>query len=234
MDLLGLDEVDFEVFQPHKRRDSFYNETRLRVKRKLAKIGKALQRELPKGLGFQHRTSLSHPYIYNGYCVSSMRVYFFRKLAKGKLRGILGPDLGKDLDPGYMHPLIAVEISLEELRLELVIPQKAWWEGENWKRKCRDADRREELLGCLRGLKGFGFYIHNWKKRYDCEGMGRGDLEEYFSYYTPGVHDSFLRRVWLREEVLGGLSFGELRDGFLSLLPVFDFIVWTEKNNYIF
>lgn len=232
-----FDDVDFSVFEEHKRRDPFYNETRLRVKRKLAVLGKILEKSLPGDLKLKHRTSLSHPYSFNSYYVASQWVYFARSEKDRKaLKKHLGAELGADLDPNYIHLLLMVEIDVLGLTVALRIHNKAWWDGENLKKKCRDEGELEKLLFLLNPLEGFILSIHDWKKEYICGKLKKGDLINYFKYYIPGDHWLHLRSFLPREDPLTGT--GEMldwiREKVVALVETYQFIGWTPENNFLF
>src|SRR5687768_4907923 len=70
---------DFAAFEKRKQRDPQSNGERLLVKRKLAALGPPIAAALAAaGLEVEAKTSLSHPYTYNGFKVESMWVYFGR------------------------------------------------------------------------------------------------------------------------------------------------------------
>ncbi|RME75031.1 MAG: hypothetical protein D6785_15270 [Planctomycetota bacterium] len=232
-----FDFIDFQAFSKEKQRDPFYNERRLRVKRKLGQIGKELQKELPKEHSLVHRTSLSHPYLTNQYQVRSLWLYFSRSPnEKKKLKEILGVDIGKDSDSHYIQTLLVLEVSEKGLALGLKIHSQAWWDGENLKRKCSHVQHLQTFVELLNSLKGFALTNHNWKREYLSGEITQASLQNFFHYYTPGEHWLQITQKYTAQEVLEGKFkiYEWVKKGFFQLLPLYQFIIWKEENNFVF
>jgi len=232
-----FDDASFEAFAKEKQRDAKYNADRLKVKRRLAALGKAVRPALEEAdLRLAVQTSLSHPYTYNAFRVDSMWVYFSRPEGEKKfLREIFGRALGKDLDPGFQHVLLLVGIDSEGVEVSLKIHSSAWWDGQNLKNRCRrDADLLA-FLEVLNALPGFVLSIHDWKKEYRCGSLRRSDLANYFAYYTPGEHWLHLRKRYGRDDprVRGEAWVRIAGDDLRSLAPAYRFAAWGPENNHL-
>ena len=104
-----FEESDFRALAPGLASNPDYNAHRLAARRRLLALGKrAASAAGPLGLELECRTSLHHPHTFNGNRVQRLWAYLTRtKKAKGALKKLLGPELGKDLDSAYATPTCA-------------------------------------------------------------------------------------------------------------------------------
>jgi hypothetical protein len=234
----GFSEADFETYLPHKTRDKAYNNDRLVIKHRLHSLGEMLAGPLKDaGLDLDFKTSLSHPYTYNKYCVDSQWVYFARKEKdRLALKALFGEFLSKDLDMHYSHVILVVEINLAGVEIALKVHQQAWWDGQNVKNRCSHADQRRRFTEELNKLAGFVLSIHDWRKEYVCGKLHEGDLRNYFQYYTPGNHWLHLRLKLQKETVVPmGLAFAQFAGQKLAaLVTVYRLIEWRQDNDWVF
>lgn len=228
---------DFGCFEKNRRRDREYNEFRLKVRRKLGKIGDSLLKEFQnRELSFVSRTSLHHPYTYNKFSVDSQWVYFSPTPDAFKsLKEKLGP-VGEDLDLHYVHTLLVVGIDCERLFISLKIHPDAWWDGQNLKNKCMQREAQMAFVNILRKLQNFFLRLDDWPNRHLCVQLTLDDISQYFRYYTPGKDWFHLDCDVSKENPLatGGDFANFAQQQILSLLPVYDFIKWNKDNNYVF
>jgi len=235
--VLWFEDEDFDAFQKEKQRDSAYNSERLKVKRKLAALLRAIRPALEEvGLELPGKTSLSHPYTYNRFRVDSIWGYFSRRDREKKdLRQIFGRALGKDLDPAFQHVILVLGVDLHRVEIALKIHQAAWWDGQNLKNRCRTEQGLAGFLAILNALPGFVLSIHDWRKEYRCGELRRSDVANYFDYYEPGTHWLHLRLALPRDdERVRGEAFLDLaRDAMRSLAPAYRFVAWSPENNHL-
>ncbi len=242
----GFDESDFRAFEKEKQRDAAFNPTRLVVKRKLAGLGKDLEPALAAaGLALETRTSLSHPYTYNGYRVDSMWVYFGRaEKEKAALRKLLGAEFKQDLDPSYTQTILFVEIALDGLKAGLKVHPAAWWDAQNLKNRCTRGEAaeaaRRELAAVLNALPaGFAMTMADYRRRYEAGKIHPADVANFFQYFTPGEMWLHVQLAVPRAEALATPAAPadalreRLRGALVALSPLYRFIAWTPLNDHV-
>jgi hypothetical protein len=234
---LFFTESDFEAFRKEKWRSPEFNNERLKVRRKLTAMGKLLTRRLEAaGLPLEMRASLSHPYTYNKFSVDSLWIYWSRPDAeRRKLKKLLGRELGKDLDPNYVHCILVFGLDVSKVDVALKVHSAAWWDGQNLKNKCRTAAAVSEWTAILNVLPGFVLSIHDWKKEYRCGALLPGELSNFFEYYVPGEHWLHLRRSIARgDAALTQPSIvDDLGADLVRLIPAYRFVAWTPENDHL-
>lgn len=252
---------DFAAFEKAKQRDPEANPERLLVKRKLAALGKELAPPLAAaGLDLEVKTSLSHPYTYNGYKVDSMWVYFGRgEAAKKAVKKRLGAELGKDVDPTYHGLILLVEIRGDpapegtgggpgrkgpgpegtggRVACGLKIHPAAWWDAQNLARRVQSADRESEALTAILNAlpRGYAMTIGDWRRRYEAGKLYPADIRNYFQYYKPGeVWLHLLHETPCDAAVAAGPGLaGELAPRLAALAPLYWFAAWTPENDFV-
>ena len=230
---------DFEYFAPNCCRDREYNKFRLQIRRKLGRLGEQLLPTFKKaGLDLVIRTSLHHPYTFNGFAVGSQWVYFAPAAATYKelQEKVLGVDLGEELDLHYTHTLLLVGIEHGGLFVSLKIHQNAWWDGQNVKNKYGQPAEQMVLLNSLRNLSNFCLKLHTWPNRHVCDKLTPEELKRYFDYYIPGDHWFHLDCEIPKENPLvTSADFTAFaRKQLVDLIPVYQYIVWNPGNNFLF
>ena len=172
---------EFGYFSASYQRSREINQFRLKVKRKLAALGKLLLPTLQDaGLDVKIRTSLHHPYIHNRFSVQSLWAYFSAPaLARPDLVQRLGKELSEDLQLHYNNTLLLLGIEQERLLISLKIHPAAWWDGQNIKNKCKQ--HHQALLKLINDLDGFYLKLDNWPNLHDCRLLTTADLQRYFS-----------------------------------------------------
>jgi hypothetical protein len=235
----GFKPGDFAAFTKPKQRDEAFNGERLVVKRKLAALGKAISAALAAaGLPVEAKTSLSHPYTYNGYRVDSMWVYFGRdEKAKKAIKSKLGGELGKDVDPTYQGVILLVEIDEKRIACGMKIHPAAWWDGQNIKWKIQRAEgAAKELTSLLNALpRGYVMTLGDWKRRYEAGKLYEADIRNYFQYFSPGeqwLH--LLAEVPTGEAIEAGPAFAERAAALVTAaVPVWRFAAWAPTNDVV-
>jgi hypothetical protein len=230
---------DFAAFAREKQRDAEANPERLLVKRKLAGLGKDLLPALEAaGLDVEAKTSLSHPYTYNGFKVDSMWVYFGRSdAAKRAIKRKLGADLGADVDPSYQGLILLVEIDEKRVACGAKIHPQAWWDGQNFARRARSSDAETEALTkILNALPpGFAMNIGDWRKRYEAGKLYPADIRNFMQWYRPGEVWLHLLHETPREQAIAagaGLA-RELAPRLAALAPFYRYAAWTPENDFV-
>jgi len=241
----GFGPGDFAAFEKQKARSSDYNAERLLVKRKLAALGKPIAAALEaRGLGVEARTSLSHPYSYNAYRVSSMWVYFGRdEEAKRAIKRRLGGELGKDVDPAYQGLFLLVEIDETRAACGLKVHPAAWWDGQNLKNKVLRGEKgatgesaAAELCRLLNALPaGYAMNLGDWRKRYESGKLHEADVRNCMQYFTPGSQWlNVLFTVPAKDVIAAGPRFAEDAARLLAAaVPVYRFVAWTPENDFV-
>ena len=244
----GFTAKDFGAFEKRKQRDELFNGERLLVKRKLAALGKQLVPVLAAaGLGVEAKTSLSHPYTYNGFKVDSMWAYFGRDdAAKKAVKKKLGAELGKDVDPTYQGVILLVEIDEKRVACGLKIHPAAWWDGKNFANHALKAEaprgpgvtsqRSLELTVLFNALPpGFAMTLGDWKRRYEAGKIYDADVRNYMQYYKPGeVWLHILQEIPPAAAIEAGPALVDRAGALLAaLVPVWKFIAWGPENDHV-
>ncbi|MFO0982598.1 MAG: hypothetical protein U1E76_12840 [Planctomycetota bacterium] len=234
---LQFTESDFSLFAPARQRDEEFNPYRLKLKHKLRALGDTLRADLKQaGFATDIRTSLSHPYTYNGFRVDAMWVYLSRpRKERAALKTILGAELGEDLDPNYQHLVMYLEINEAQVEIGMRIHQLAWWDTQNLKYKCEDRARAAEMAALLNRLDAFVMTIHDWKKEYRSGALSWGDIATFMQYFTPGDHRWLLRRILKKTEPLATspeLAASASR-AMIEMIPLYRWIAWAPDNNFL-
>ncbi|MHC4392975.1 MAG: hypothetical protein ACYS22_16915 [Planctomycetota bacterium] len=235
----GFDERDFSAFVHKNRRDPTKNGVRLIVKRKLAALGSEIEKTLkPKKLDLTMRTSLSHPFKHNGFSVGSQWVYWGRSdKAKRAIKKALGADLGQDLDPTYQGVVLLVEVNDTELSCGLKIHPKAWWDGQNLKRRVEsDSDALLHFTQLINGLPaGYAMNVGGFRKRYEAGSLSPAAVANFFRYYKPGEHWlELLHRTPKAQAIEAGAGLSAvLAERLGAAADTFQFALWSKKNNAV-
>ena len=228
---ITLLERDFLAYERYRQDDPEYNALRLSVRRKLAALiepVKKLAKE--RGVDLKAQGGLHHPYSFNSFRVREQRAYLCRSDKERKALGsFFGDALGKDAETHYIQTVLELSLDDQVVEAALRIHPQAWWDGQNFKKKCATQDGHRECLTALNALpKGFVLLMHDWKKEYVCGALPSDQLDEYVDTYTPGNHWLHLRRLLRRDQALalGNGIEGWVIESLLALLPVYSFILW--------
>ncbi len=235
-----FEEGDFHALSEPSARDPDANARRLSARRKLLTLAKATaQAAASAGTRLECRTSLHHPHAFNGMRVRRLWAYLIRpKADKRRLRSVLGPELGRDLDAAYRNAYLCLALEAEALEVSMRIHPDAWYDGQNLKHRLE----REGVGGWLvelNALSGFRLRLHDWKGEWRCGELEPEMLEEFLSYYTPGEHALAVERRWpapagSRGAAIEPEAADELRAELLRLLSLYRFTAWSPTNDHLF
>jgi len=225
-------ERDFKAYESHRQDDPEFNALRLSVRRKLKAMADGVQAAAkPAGVELSVQAGLHHPYTFNSYRVREQRAYLCRNPKERKqLSAFFGEALGKDAETHYIQTVLEVCIDDQIVEAALRIHPQAWWDGEHLRKRVLEPALMAEFCERLRALPpGFSLRLHDWKKDYWASQAKPFDLEELFGSYTPGNHWLHLRRQLPKEDAIamGPDAEAWVRASLLSLLPVYQFILWT-------
>lgn len=231
-------ERDFLAFERHKWSDPEANPERLLLKRKLQAIGEGLNARLAVAGGdLTLRTSIHNPYTYNGNRVDSLWLYLAPSDKEKKaLRDLLGVEFASDTDASYVHANLVLEIDYHGLNLGLRVHERAWWDTQNLKGRCSERKGAEEFAGLLDGVVGeYALRIHDWPAKHAVRGMKWDGLMGVLRHFEPGQHRL---RIWRSiakadPEWRDPAFYERVAEEFVSLLPVYRFIVWSPTNNFL-
>lgn len=233
-----LSELDFRAFERHKWADADCNGERLRLKRKLQSIGAPIGAYLnARGGDLTLRTSIHNPFTFNGYKVDSLWFYLAPSdKAKKPLRDLLGVDFQKDTDANYVHANLVLQVEYERINLGLRVHERAWWDVQNAKGRCSQREGAEEFASLLNAVKGdYVLTLHDWKQEYRCGSLKWDDIVNFFRYCEPGSHRMrVMRSIEKDDECLNDPTiYTQIAEEFESLLPVYDFLLWSPENNFL-
>jgi hypothetical protein len=237
-----FEQWDFEALSPDHSRSGEYNDHRLRARRKLGALGKALvKRAKPAAIALDSRSSLHNPHAFNKNQVRRLWVYVCRaKAEKTRLRKVLGRDLAKDLDSAYRNAYLCVALEHEALEVSLRIHADAWFDGQNLVHRTR-AEGPRGWLQLLNQLDGYQLKLHDWKGEWRCGDLQPEALEEFLRFYTPGEHQLTVEKRWpvstqpaAREAIMADDVPAMLLDEAERLLPLYNFTAWSEQSDFLF
>ena len=236
-----FEEGDFHALSESLSGDAQYNDRRLATRRKLLALGKAgVKGAKEQGCGLECRTSLHHPHTFNGMRVRRLWAYLTRaKAEKRRLRGILGPELGKDLDAAYRNAYLFLAIEAEALEVGLRIHPEGWYDGQNLLNRIK-GEGVGPWMAELNTLDGeWHLQMHDWKGVWACGDLTPERVEEFLSYYTPGDHRLSVVRRWplppgARGPALTAEAASELVREALRLLPLYRFTAWSKESDHLF
>ena len=233
-----LVEQDFKAFEKFKWADSEFNAERLKLKRKLQAIGEPVFAYLKKqGAELTLRTSIHNPYVFNGHRVDALWFYLSPSdKAKKPIKDLLGVEFSSDTDASYVHANLIFQIRHEGMVMGLRVHERAWWDVQNAKGRCSERPGAEEFAARLNGVQGgYVLTLHDWKQEYPCGQLQWDDIVNYFRYCEPGSHRMLVTKTIPREseEIHDPAFYRSVAEEFATLLPVYDFLLWSPENNYL-
>jgi len=238
---IAFEEGDFHALGPGLCRDPQYNDRRLLARRKLLALGKraAAAIEAEHGLKLECRTSLHNPNAFNRNQVKRLWAYLTRgKAEKRKLKELLGPELGRDLDASYRNAYLCVALEHDALEVSLRIHPDAWYDGQALKNRLQaeGVGRWRELLNAL---PGYFLRLHDWKGEWRCGELTATRLEEYLATWTPGEHALAVERRWpappgAREALFGAEVPDAVVAELVALAPLYRYSAWSEESGSAF
>lgn len=237
---IRFEEGDLAALGESCARDPQYNDRRLVLRRKLLALAKEFVRE--SGSALEARTSLHNPHSFNHMQVRRIWAYLTRgKKEKQRLRRVLGPELGGDLDAAYRNAYLCLAVEAEAVEVSLRIHADAWFDGQNLVNRLR-AEGLDGLLGLLRGLDGFRLQLADWKGEWRCGELPRERLEEFLRFYEPGKLALSVERRWpaprnapeIRRALFEPGVPAALRAELARLLPLLRYAAWSEESDFLF
>lgn len=229
---------DFRAFERHKWADAEYNAERLQLKRKLHRIGEPLRAAVAAaGEDLTLRTSLHHPYVFNGHRVDSLWLYLApADAAKRKLRDLLGVEFAADTDASYVHANFILAIDGAGLEMGLRVHERAWWDSQNAKGRCATREGAEEFARLLNDVPGgYALTMHDWKGSLPCGAVKWDGVLNYFRYFEPGRHRLRVVRTIPKDSPEAGDPglFTRVAEEFQRMVPVYRFLLWSPENNHL-
>jgi hypothetical protein len=237
---LAFEEGDFHALSERLAGDPEGSARRLVTRRKLLALGKRASEATERaGVALLSRTSLHHPHPFNGMRVRRLWAYLARAAAeKKRLRGVLGAELGKDLDAAYRNAYLCLAIEADGLEVSLRIHPDAWYDGQNLKNRVAK-EGVKPLLALLNALAGFRLRIDDWKGEWICGKLTPERLEEFFGYYVPGEHrlvvdERLPAPAGNRAAALAPDVPERLVAECLRLVPVYRYAAWSQESDFLF
>jgi hypothetical protein len=237
---VAFEEGDFHCLSERVAPDPQFNDRRLVARRKVLTLAKRAQaRFASQGLALDCRTSLHHPTTFNGMRVRRLWAYLMRGAAeKKRLRGVLGPELGRDLDSAFRNAYLCLAIEDGALEVSLRIHTDAWYDGQNLVNRLA-AQGTAMWRALLNQLGGFRLRMADWKGEWRCGALTGEQLAEFLKYYKPGEH---LFAVEQRLPAPRGQRGAALEAGTPELLvseldrllPLYRFTAWSLESDFLF
>jgi hypothetical protein len=241
---------DYGVFCEECVASSRYDRERRRVRDKFLALHALLYPEI------QRRGWNLHPHWHAPNIVSTWYIGRVEQIRFMKLRYLRSGDDVKALE-GLMgvpapldhtetqytkHPMIDVRIDDSFIAVELLLTQWAWWDAQNFKRKIVGyAAERERFIQLLREL-GHDYIFGGWPDTQKPDlvttaaDLADDDrLLDWLAAFEPGA-DWLRLGIWYRDPADLRLHAGripaELLYRFAQLYPVYQFLLWSPRNNY--
>ena len=237
---IRFEEGDFHALSEGLCADPQYNDRRLLARRKLLALGKlAAARAKEQGLALDVRSSLHNPHAFNGMRVRRLWTYLVRpKSEKKRLRAVLGPELGADLDAAYRNAYLCLAIEAERLEVSLRIHADAWFDGQNLAKRLA-AEGPGEWKKLLNQLPGFFLRLADWKGEWPCGALTTERLEEFLRYWRPGEHALAVERHWpaprnARAAACTEEAVEELLATLVRLVPLYRYGAWSQESDFLF
>lgn len=237
---VAFEEGDFHALSEGLCRDPQYNDRRLLARRKLLALGKRAAREIEEeGLKLDCRTSLHNPTVFNQMRVRRLWAYLTRvKGEKRALRGVLGPELGKDLDAAYRNAYLCVALEADAVEVSLRIHPDAWYDGQNLKKRL-DREGPAAWRALLNARPGYRLRLHDWKGEWRCGELTASAVEDYLATWTPGEHGLAVERRWpappgARGAVLQPGVPDALVAELVALVPLYRYTAWSKESDFLF
>lgn len=229
---------EFRLYESRNRGDESLNEKRLAVRHKLQAIGERARGELAAlDLRLERRESLHHPFSINHNRVVAQWTSIFRDAKQRKeFAKMVGPELGKDVDPGNANVAFFVSIDEQSLQIGLRLGESAWYDAQNLtNRRARNAEQERVFIDIARSAPGFFFRIHDWETLYPTEKFSRDHTDEIFKYYKIGEHRlTCVRMIKKDDPAACSPAFADSAvAALLSLAPIYKYIAWSTENNYL-
>jgi hypothetical protein len=235
-----LEEGDFHGLSAGLAHDPQYNDRRLLARRKLLTLGKRAVLEIGKaGVALECRTSLHNPTTFNQMRVRRLWAYLVRaKADKRRLREVLGPELGKDLDAAYRNAYLCLALEADCVEVSLRIHADAWFDAQNLKNRLA----REGLAAwraLLNRYPGYFLRLHDWKGEWRCGSLSSEALEDYHKSFVPGQHALAVERRFpappgARGAALDPQTPALLLRELVGLLPLYRFAAWSAESDFLF
>ncbi|MBI3817433.1 MAG: hypothetical protein HY286_01985 [Planctomycetes bacterium] len=230
---------DFRLYETRNRGDESLNGRRLEVRHKLQAIGEAAKVKLAAdGIVLERRESLHHPFSINHMRVVAQWTSLFRDAkARKTFARMVGPELGKDVDPGNANVAFFVSIDEGCIQIGIRLGENAWYDARNWIQPCEKSDpQRTAFVEIVRRSPGFYLRIHDWEKTWSTEKFTRDDFAEIIKYYKIGEHRfTFTRRINKSDPASGDPALlANAVESLHSLAPIYRCIAWTPDNDRLF
>ncbi len=241
---------DHAVFARECVASSRYDQQRKRVRDKFLALHEALYPEMQQR-GWDLHPHWHAPNIVSTWAIGRVEQIWFMKLRYlrsrqdvKRLETLMGVPAPLDYaETQYTkHPMLDVRIDSRFVAVELLVTEWAWWDAQNFKRKLgHDAAERERFFEMLRGL-GRDFVFGGWPDSRKPELItNAADLAEeaalsaWLNRFEPGL-DWLRLGVWYPGpddfRLTTGHFAAEVLHRFEQLYPVYQFLLWTPRNNY--
>lgn len=229
---------EFRLFEDRHRGDETLNAKRLAVRKRLQSIGEAAQAALgAAGLSLERRESLHHPFHVNHHRVVAQWTSLLRDAkARRAFARAVGPDLGKDVDPGHANLAFFVAIDEAGLQFGLRLGVEAWYDAQNFvNRAARNEAESDRWREALREARGCFVRIHDFESRFAAETLTRDQARDLFKYFRVGTHRLVVARAVGKDDPLATAAdfLEEAVAGLRALAPVYAFMAWSPENDHL-
>lgn len=238
----GFAPEDFDAFDPRKWRSNRFNLERMRVRDKLASLGRAVLAEIPEVADrLRLEQSDPTPSIFNGHEVRAAWLCLRRQEAEQRFhlatleRVLKLVDLVQDPDPRHTEVILSGRLDHEGLEVSLRMHAHARVDARNLCRRLRDDAAREQFLELLRALPGGAELTVGDTSSDTAETLDEARIEALEA--LCGASDGWFRvsRTFRRDDpALASTACVETIASLLvALRPLRDYIAWGPDNDWL-
>lgn len=243
---------DFQVFTDPRAADPSSDVERVRLRDKLAWLHEQIYPEI------RARRWDIHPHWTKQYLISTARLVpgvpriDFLLLRYGKAETVvklMKKEFGEDLSHPYSTALLGVRANAHGLAVELLLPDKAWADGRNFKNKLAHGAPQKRHLRQLFAELGRYYYmtleLPSWQTgsavntellRIKCSRLvNLGTLDAAMGRFAAGEHQLRVSADYAAddERLDGDALPGEILYRLGQLYLLYQFVSWSPRNDYL-
>ena len=236
-----FDDPVFAAFEPRKWSSNLFNMERMKVRDLLVSLGQAVEPSLAALRPFHRDVTPHMPCVFNGRRVSEMVLYFTRTAEEQ--RAILPlldsrislPDQISDAGEHHRHVCLGLRVHEFGVEAGLLMQSTAWLDVMNLLNRCRSPMEASQVLGRIRDLPA-GCEIRLTPR--DTIPAASIATVHFRKLEEAVLNETFLIRMGRyldrTDPILRAAGFASLlRDLFVALVPVFDFVAWRPASDYL-
>jgi transcription antitermination factor NusG len=238
----GITKVNFDAYLPEKWTSNVYNRERLEVKQHLLSLGDELNKFIiSKGLSLDLLPSHEYPSIWNQKKVDAQWLFFLRKEQERKNLLLLLDKKStiaqkiKDPSPFFKHVSLTVKLTFDQMEFGLKLYQNAWIDIKNLIFKWKIPSHQHKFVNLINTLpQDFKIKVKN-KVYSDPSKIDRETIDFILNTSFKNAENLSIDLSLDRSSVinLGPKLVEESKKILEPLIPIYYFIAWSTKNDFI-